>query len=40
MFLDSGGGAPPKVLEVYMDEVVWPHHPRPNSKASMGNGPM
>jgi hypothetical protein len=27
MFLDGGGGAPPKVLEAYMGEVVWPHPP-------------
>ena len=40
MFLDGGGGAPPKVLEAYMGEVVWPPHPRPNGKASMGIDPM
>jgi len=33
-FLDGGGGAPQKVLEAYMGEVVWPHPPpRPNGKA-------
>ena len=39
-FLDGGQGATSKVLEVNMGEVVWPHHPRPNGKASMGVGPM
>jgi hypothetical protein len=27
MFFDGGGGAPPKVLEAYMGEVVWSHPP-------------
>jgi hypothetical protein len=40
MFLDGGGGAPPNVPEAYMGEVVWPHHSRPDGKASMGIGPM
>jgi hypothetical protein len=40
MLLDGRGGAPPKVLKAYMGEVVWPHPPRPNGKASMGIGPM
>jgi hypothetical protein len=26
--VDGGGGAPPKVLEAYMGEVVWPHPPK------------
>jgi hypothetical protein len=38
--LDGGGGAPPKVLEAYMGEVVWPHPPRPNGNAFTGIGPM
>jgi hypothetical protein len=38
--LDGGEGAPPKLLKAYMDEVVWPHPPRPNGKASMGIGPI
>ena len=29
-----------EVLVAYMGEVVWPHHSRPNGKASMGIGPM
>jgi hypothetical protein len=27
MFIDGGGGAPPKDLEAYMGEVVWSHPP-------------
>jgi len=31
-------GGPPKVLEAYMGEVVWPHPPKPNGIAFMGIG--
>ena len=38
MFVDGRGGAPPKVLEACMGEVVWPNTHRLNGKASIGIG--
>jgi hypothetical protein len=37
MFLDSGGGAPPKVLEAYMGEVVWPLAPEAERQGLHGH---
>jgi hypothetical protein len=37
--LDGGGGAPPKVLEAYMGEVVWPHPPEAQRQGLHGHWP-
>ena len=37
--LDGGIGAPPKVLEAYMGEVVWPHLPEAEWHCFHGHWP-
>ena len=39
MFVDGGGGSPPKVLESYMDEVVWPYPPEAERQGLHGHWP-
>ena len=38
-FLDSGGGAPPKDLEAYRGEVVWPNPPEAEQQGLHGHWP-
>jgi hypothetical protein len=40
MFLDGGGGAPPKVLEAYMGEVVRPNPPDAERQGLHGHWPI
>jgi hypothetical protein len=38
-FFMVGGGPPPKVLEAYMGEVVWPHPPGSERQGLHGHWP-